>query len=198
MKALKFSYTHLTHTHTHTHTHTPHTPSQLLSSLKVLLSLPPPTSSTLSQDLHKQAANGITELVQARASLITQRSDWSILFTIIEYIGLGISPEQSSNVVAVETTEPSHDDTLQSDSSVIETQKDWVVVTDTPTINSFDLFSEPVLPVHEPQVHYIDHVHLVCVISVVCVGTLQHLPHAQSDYHMYKLSTNLTSVQFNT
>ncbi|XP_064404547.1 Golgi-specific brefeldin A-resistance guanine nucleotide exchange factor 1-like isoform X2 [Halichondria panicea] len=128
--------------------------TQLLSSLKVLLSLPPPTSSTLSQDLHKQAANGITELVQARASLITQRSDWSILFTIIEYIGLGISPEQSSNVVAVETTEPSHDDTLQSDSSVIETQKDWVVVTDTPTINSFDLFTEPVLPVHEPQAFF--------------------------------------------
>ena len=101
-------------------------------------------------------------------------------------------------MVAVETTEPSHDDTLQSDSSVIETQKDWVVVTDTPTINSFDLFTEPVLPVHEPQVHYIDHVHSVCVISAVCVGTLQHLPHAQSDYHMYKLSTNLTSVQFNT
>ena len=128
------------------------TPTQVLSSLRVLLSLPPPTPSTPSQDLHKQAANGIAELVQARASLITQQSDWSILFTIIEYIGLGISPEQSSNVVAMETTEEDPDGTLQSDSSVTETQKDLVIVTKIPTINSFDLFAEPVLPVHEPQV----------------------------------------------
>ncbi len=135
------------HTHTHTHAHTAVIVSQSPP-------VPPPTSSTLSQNLHKQAANGITELVQARASLITQQSDWSILFTIIEYIGLGISPKQSSNVVAVET-ETSHDGPPQSDSSVTETQKDWVVVTNTPTINSFDLFTEPVLPVHELQVHYI-------------------------------------------
>ena len=128
------------------------TPTQVLSSLRVLLSLPPPTPSTPSQDLHKQAANGIAELVQARASLITQQSDWSILFTIIECIGLGISPEQSSNVVAMETTEEDPDGTLQSDSSVTETQKDLVIVTKIPTINSFDLFAEPVLPVHEPQV----------------------------------------------
>ncbi len=128
------------------------------------MSLPPPTHHTPSQDLHKQAANGIAELVQARASLITQQSDWSILFTIIEFIGLGISSTQSNDMITMETaTEDttdsprSHDSVLQSDSS--EMQKEFVAVMETPVTSSFDLFTEPVLPVHEPQVS-------VCTVSI--------------------------------
>ncbi len=123
-----------------------------------MLSLPPLTTSTPSHDLHKQAANGITELIQARASLITQKSDWSILFAIIEYIGLGISPAQSNDVVAMVTTEEqngspvSHDTELQSDSLVVETEKEWMVIMETSLINSFDLLAESVTSVHEPQV----------------------------------------------
>ena len=176
------------HTHTHTHTHT-----QLLTSLRVLLTLPPPTTSTHSQDLHKQTANGISELVQSRAAMITSQSDWLVLFAILEYVGLGISREQPQVAMetAVETklgvsgTEEdapvglatnegteSCDGELQSDSSVPnpDIQLGWVVIPERDLwneINSFDLFSEQALPVHEPQVGY--YSYLFTIHPIICL-----------------------------
>ena len=158
------------------HTHT-HTLTQLLSSLRVLLTLPPPTPSTPSQDLYKQAANGIAELAQARASLITTPSDWSILFAVIEYIGLGLSPEHSKHLsqVPIETTADSadggvsHDSDQSSDLPVSEVQNDWVLVTETVAVSTFDLLTDKVLPTHEPQVRS-DIVHggvEACLISLI-------------------------------
>ena len=124
-------------------------------------------------------ANGISELVQSRAAMITSQSDWLILFAILEYVGLGISREQLHVAMetAIETklcvtgsdeeapvglttsegTSESCDGDLQSDSSVpnADVQLGWVVVSERDQlneINSFDLFLEQALPVHEPQV----------------------------------------------
>ncbi len=63
---------------------------QLLHSLQVLPSLPPPTTPPL-RDIHKQLANGIAELVRSHAGTIKSPHDWSTLFAIVEYAATGLS-----------------------------------------------------------------------------------------------------------
>lgn len=81
----------------------------MLLSLRVLLTLPPPTNNQL-RDVHKQVANGVADLVNSHAPTIKSPHDWSIIFTMLEYAGSGISNYDVSETmplggVAMETSE---------------------------------------------------------------------------------------------
>ena len=122
--------------HTHTHTHTPsHLVSpQLLSSLRVLLTLPPPTLAHL-RDIHKQMANGIAELVHSHAGTIKSPLEWSILFTVLEYCGSGLSQyghRTTPGHVAMETMPNTHDQEV----GVAMTSEE--ITTDYPSAESCD------------------------------------------------------------
>ena len=75
---------------------------QLLSSLRVLLTLPPPTTPHM-KEIHKQVSNGVTELIHSHAGAIKTPHDWSIFFTILEYTGTGLSQYTPQGHVTIET-----------------------------------------------------------------------------------------------
>ena len=76
---------------------------QLLSSLRVLLTLPPPTSHPHLLTTHNQIANGIGELVHSQANNIKLPHDWSILFSMLECVGTGRMQTPNITGVTMET-----------------------------------------------------------------------------------------------
>lgn len=145
---------------------------QILSSLRIILTLPPlsSTSNKAIRDIHRQVSSGVLELLQAHSSDLHTPSEWSVIFSVMEFAGAGLMVYEkkedipSSSPVATEivttetgmqgvgvTPEPS----VHIEHNSIDT--DWVWVEEMHLAqlilpNSFDLLSTEPLPIHDPQV----------------------------------------------
>ena len=106
---------------------------QLLSSLRVILTLPPLTSTTTShkaiRDIHRQVASGLLELLQAHSSDLHTPNEWSVVFSVMEFAGTGLILYEnkediaSSSPINLETVSV---DTGFQDGSVVATESSSV------------------------------------------------------------------------
>ena len=141
---------------------------QLLSSLRVILTLPPLSLSSPKaiRDIHRQVASGLLELLQAHSSDLQTAGEWSVVFSILEFAGSGLilygnkKDIPSSTPVAMETIPMDtavHVTDVSGHSGDAGIQSDWVWIEESwhPQIilpNSFDLLLNERIPIHDPQV----------------------------------------------
>ena len=148
---------------------------QLLSSLRVILSLPPLSSASHKsiRDIYRQVASGMLELLQAHSSDLQTCSEWSIIFSVMEFAGSGLSlytSKEDAHVVPsshVSLEGVSMDTRVEGVGVASETaecspeegdiQSDWVWVEEAWHAqlilpNSFDLISKELIPVFDSQV----------------------------------------------
>ena len=162
---------------------------QLLSSLRVIQTLPPLTSTTTShktiRDIHKQVASGLLELLQAHSSDLHTPNEWSVVFSVMEFAGTGLILYENKEDIASSSPinlEMISVDTGFQDGSVVATescsipceddgiQSDWVWVEEVChhqiiLPNSFDLLSEESIPIHDPQVI---NLLVQCITNILC------------------------------
>ena len=141
-------------------------PSQALSSLHTLLSLPPPSKPSMGT-LYCQMSHGVSELVHTHYTALATAKHWLIVFTLLEFAGTGVS---SGSTPSPSDRRPVSPSTSSRDESCDANQEpDW----STRSVRSellwrpevdpmhfevvnFDNCFDPVdglpLPVHEPQV----------------------------------------------
>ena len=185
---------------------------QLLSSLQVILTLPPlsSTSHKAIRDIHRQVANGVLELLQAHSSDLQSPSEWSIVFSVLEFAGTGLVLYEkredipTSTPVAMETVSMDtgvHCSVATSDSCVHSEdagiQSDWVWVEEKwhPQIilpNLFDLLSDEKIPIHDPQVSK-QHTCYLCSRFHYTTCTHASFP----PYHVYMYIYTLVCVHEN-
>ena len=132
------------------------------------------------KEIHKQASNGVTELIHSHAGTIKTPHDWSVFFTILEYTGTGLSQfspqgqvtmetvtmETGTQEVGVATTATEEidfeaRDEERTDSSTHQLASDWVWISEPEgaqrpsiSLNQFDLLIEEAMPVHEPHAFF--------------------------------------------
>ena len=174
---------------------------QLLTSLQVILTLPPLSSHKAIRDIHRQVANGVLELLQAHSSDLQSPSEWSIVFSVLEFAGTGLVLYEkredipTSTAVATETVSMDtgvHGSVATLDSHVHSEdtgiQSDWVWVEETwhPQIilpNLFDLLSDEKIPIHDPQVSK-QHTCYLCSRFHYTTCTHTTIPYRPL-YHVY-------------
>ena len=153
---------------------------QLLSSLRVLLTLPPPTSHPHLLTTHKQIANGIGELVHLQANNIKLPHDWSTLLSMLECVGTGRMQAQNIGSVTMEmernldteegevpdsTVDDSNQSNSRSHQTVVpsdSTIKDYVWISGEEraqkpvlsSLNQFDLLVEESIRPHTPRIFF--------------------------------------------
>ena len=159
---------------------------QLLSSLRVILTLPPLTSTTASshkpiREILRQVASGLLELLQAHSSDLHAPNEWSVVFSVMEFAGTGLTLyEKKEDIVSASTSIATVNlETVSVDTGYQEgggggggiamvtegsceagedgIQSDWVWVEEAwhhqlILPNSFDLLSKESIPIHDPQV----------------------------------------------
>ena len=193
-------------------THSPSSlpsPLQLLSSLGVLLTLPPPATDHTPKDgtdhtprdVFLQMASGLAQLALAHTASIKERRDWTIFFTLLEFAGTGLS--LLSTPVATETS--SHDEIeedpavgatanescdgeVKSDSSILDVVAlvpEWTRVLESEETrslqNSFDVLTEGGSPSHEPQAFF------KCCESLAHIVRSEHSISAQNYRYVSRL-----------
>lgn len=121
--------------------------SQVLRSIQVALPLPqdPPTSS-----VHKQLAFGLHHLILSQAACVKKQTDWSILFSILQYSGTGIiqSDSPTSLPAGTEPVEPVSIETGSVVTNGVTAQQVAILP------NRFSVLPEGELPPHNPEAFF--------------------------------------------